>query len=267
MAALVVVDVDPEVAVARLVEHRGMREADVRARMARQVSREERLGQGRPRDRQLRHARGPGDRGSTSSGRSCSPSGPRLVTDALVARRRVNPDGTPARRTEVDALPLFSVLWALAAVWHLLGQPAHRVGAGAAPARRRRRCRPVAAGPGRAAGRCSRWAASSRCGPRRRCSATTGSSPALVDLALLLRGGRRGGAASLERRHRPGRPVPPGRSAVPARLLLLRVVRQAQLGVLRPVGELRHLLLPTSPPTPSGCRRSSSTARPGSSGP
>ena len=43
MAALLVVDVDPEVAVVRLVEHRGMREADVRARMARQVSREERL--------------------------------------------------------------------------------------------------------------------------------------------------------------------------------------------------------------------------------
>jgi dephospho-CoA kinase len=43
MAALVVVDVDPEVAVVRLVEHRGMREADARARMARQVSREERL--------------------------------------------------------------------------------------------------------------------------------------------------------------------------------------------------------------------------------
>jgi dephospho-CoA kinase len=43
MAGLVVVDVDPEVAVARLVEHRGMREADVRARMARQVARDERL--------------------------------------------------------------------------------------------------------------------------------------------------------------------------------------------------------------------------------
>jgi dephospho-CoA kinase len=39
----VVVDVDPEVAVARLVQHRGMREADARARMARQVPREERL--------------------------------------------------------------------------------------------------------------------------------------------------------------------------------------------------------------------------------
>jgi len=43
VAGLVVVDVDPEVAVARLVEHRGMREADVRARMARQASRHERL--------------------------------------------------------------------------------------------------------------------------------------------------------------------------------------------------------------------------------
>jgi dephospho-CoA kinase len=43
MAALVVVDVDPEVAVARLVAHRGMREDDARARMANQVSREERL--------------------------------------------------------------------------------------------------------------------------------------------------------------------------------------------------------------------------------
>jgi dephospho-CoA kinase len=43
MAALVVVDVDPEIAVRRLVEHRGMREDDARARMARQVSREDRL--------------------------------------------------------------------------------------------------------------------------------------------------------------------------------------------------------------------------------
>ena len=43
MAALVVVDVDPEVAVTRLVQQRGMREADARARMARQVPREERL--------------------------------------------------------------------------------------------------------------------------------------------------------------------------------------------------------------------------------
>ena len=43
MAALVVVDVDPEIAVARLVEQRGMREADARARMANQVPREERV--------------------------------------------------------------------------------------------------------------------------------------------------------------------------------------------------------------------------------
>src|SRR5690606_40516846 len=43
LAELVVVDVDPEIAVRRLVEQRGMREDDARARMARQVSREERL--------------------------------------------------------------------------------------------------------------------------------------------------------------------------------------------------------------------------------
>lgn len=43
MAMLVVVDVDPEVAVRRLVHQRGMREEDVRARMARQAPREERL--------------------------------------------------------------------------------------------------------------------------------------------------------------------------------------------------------------------------------
>lgn len=43
MAALVVVDVDPEIAVRRLVDQRGMREDDARARMARQASREDRL--------------------------------------------------------------------------------------------------------------------------------------------------------------------------------------------------------------------------------
>lgn len=43
MAATVVVDVDPDVAVQRLVEHRGFDEADARARIARQVSREDRL--------------------------------------------------------------------------------------------------------------------------------------------------------------------------------------------------------------------------------
>lgn len=42
MAALVVVDVDTDIATRRLVEHRGMGEDDVRARMARQASREER---------------------------------------------------------------------------------------------------------------------------------------------------------------------------------------------------------------------------------
>jgi dephospho-CoA kinase len=43
MAALLVVDVDPEIAVSRVVSQRGMREDDVRARIARQASREDRL--------------------------------------------------------------------------------------------------------------------------------------------------------------------------------------------------------------------------------
>ncbi|MEJ7585190.1 MAG: dephospho-CoA kinase [Acidimicrobiales bacterium] len=43
IAVLVVVDVDPEVAIERLVERRGMREDDARARMARQASRADRL--------------------------------------------------------------------------------------------------------------------------------------------------------------------------------------------------------------------------------
>lgn len=43
LVALLVVDVDPEIAVARLVEHRGFREDDARARIARQASREERV--------------------------------------------------------------------------------------------------------------------------------------------------------------------------------------------------------------------------------
>jgi dephospho-CoA kinase len=43
MAALVVVDVDPEVAIERLVHQRGMREDDARARMANQADRADRL--------------------------------------------------------------------------------------------------------------------------------------------------------------------------------------------------------------------------------
>jgi dephospho-CoA kinase len=43
LAAVVVVDVDPEVAIRRLVAQRGMQEDDARARMANQASREERL--------------------------------------------------------------------------------------------------------------------------------------------------------------------------------------------------------------------------------
>ena len=43
LAGLIVVDLDPEVAVARLVEHRGFRAEDARSRIARQASREDRL--------------------------------------------------------------------------------------------------------------------------------------------------------------------------------------------------------------------------------
>jgi dephospho-CoA kinase len=43
LAALLVVDADPEVAVSRLVAQRGFSEADARARIAQQASREERL--------------------------------------------------------------------------------------------------------------------------------------------------------------------------------------------------------------------------------
>jgi dephospho-CoA kinase len=43
MVGTIVVDTDPDIAVARLVEHRGFTESDARARMARQASREERL--------------------------------------------------------------------------------------------------------------------------------------------------------------------------------------------------------------------------------
>jgi len=43
VAAVVVVDTDPEVAIERLVRHRGFDEGDARARIARQASREQRL--------------------------------------------------------------------------------------------------------------------------------------------------------------------------------------------------------------------------------
>lgn len=43
MVATIVVDVDPDLAVSRLVEHRGVREDDARARMALQATRQERL--------------------------------------------------------------------------------------------------------------------------------------------------------------------------------------------------------------------------------
>ena len=41
-AGVIVVDIDPEIAIGRVVEQRGMAEADVRARIANQASREDR---------------------------------------------------------------------------------------------------------------------------------------------------------------------------------------------------------------------------------
>ena len=64
LAGVVVVDAPLDVAVDRLVRDRGMSEADARARMARQASREERLRPGRPGDRQRRR---PGPTWSTRS--------------------------------------------------------------------------------------------------------------------------------------------------------------------------------------------------------
>ena len=43
LAGIIVVDVDPELAVERLVRHRGFSEEDARARISRQASREDRL--------------------------------------------------------------------------------------------------------------------------------------------------------------------------------------------------------------------------------
>jgi len=43
LVGTIVVDLDPEVAVERLVAHRGMEEGDARARIAKQISREQRL--------------------------------------------------------------------------------------------------------------------------------------------------------------------------------------------------------------------------------
>jgi dephospho-CoA kinase len=42
LAGMIVVDVDPELAIERLVDQRGFTEADARARVARQASREQR---------------------------------------------------------------------------------------------------------------------------------------------------------------------------------------------------------------------------------
>ena len=199
MAALVVVDVDPEVAVSRLVEQRGMRRgrragADGQPGLPRGPA-----GQGRPRDRQLGHARRPRPPRSTSCGRGCWRSGP------APSVRPTGPASTRTaarrRRTEVDALPLFSVLWALAAHLAPARQPAHGVAAWPRSARGRRGRGPLAA---RAVGPLAVLALGGRrhaCGRRRPCSGNHWLLAALVDLALLLAVAVGRGPAPLGRRH------------------------------------------------------------------
>jgi dephospho-CoA kinase len=61
MSGLVVVDVDPEVAISRLVQFRNMNEEDARRRMASQASREDRL---KVADRIIDNSGNPEDLGS-----------------------------------------------------------------------------------------------------------------------------------------------------------------------------------------------------------
>ena len=61
MSGLVVVDVDPEVAISRLVQFRNMNEEDARRRMASQASREDRL---KVADRIIDNSGSPEDLGS-----------------------------------------------------------------------------------------------------------------------------------------------------------------------------------------------------------
>ena len=147
------------------------------------------------------------------------------------------------RARQVDLLALFSVLWALAAVWHLLGNTLHGAALGPAGARRGRGAGAAPSGQPGAAGGPGRG--------RDRHDVGGGAAPGQPLAAGRLRrrghpdGGRHGRRPPPPPRSRgPRRPAAPGRPALPAGLLRLRGVRQAQLGLLRPVGQLRDLLLP-----------------------
>ena len=87
MAATIVVDIPVDVAVERLVEHRGMDEADARNRINSQISREQRLEPGHPCDRQLGRPRLAACRRSTSCGRRCTSCATRLPQPIEVGRR------------------------------------------------------------------------------------------------------------------------------------------------------------------------------------
>ena len=135
-------------------------------------------------------------------------------------------------------------MWALAALWHLLGNTFVGVGlvAGAAG---RRRSASVLWRPGRDRRRSAllavgepRHGVGGGAGPRQPLAARRVRRPRHP-----AGGGHGGPAPAVGRPGRPRRPGLPGRPPVPARLLRLRVVRQAQRRLLRPLGELRRLLL------------------------
>ena len=255
----------PEVAVARLVEQRGMREDDARARMASQARREERLARAdvvidnsgtrrRPRAARRRAVAAP------------RRAGPSTGVGAASGRSTAS---APGRSTQADALAAVrGDVGAGGASGTSSATRSRRPRWPQALARRRRRrwccsapVRPAAAGPPR------RRRPRHRVGGGARSSATTGCWPGFVDLAILVAVARRGAPRdACDDRDRPRRPAVPRRPPVPARLLRLRRLRQAQLGVLRPVGELRRLLLPRVDRLRRARAACSSTARPGSSG-
>ena len=136
----------------------------------------------------------------------------------MTLRRRGARDGRRERRADHSALALFSVMWALAAVWHLLGNTSW------APAW------PRPAG-GRAPASCS--GARARSAPLALLAVAGlvtvwGEAPVLgnhwllagfVNLAILAGRGRRGDPGAVGRRGGPGQPAAPGRPPLPARLL------------------------------------------------
>ena len=226
-----------------------MREADARARMADQASREERLAKADLVIDNSGTRAGARARRSTRPGRSSLARGvSTLVPDAPYGRRR----------SADDAGTLGAVLGACGRGRRSGTCSATRasVPAGRTPSSwPSARVRPVAAWCRSAPlGVLALAGSSCRSGTRRRCSGTTGCWSGFVDLALL------GALAVVRLRRLVGaepsdvvRPLRAGRPAVPdRRLLRVRGVLQAQLELLRSDGQLRRPTTSASPPTSSG---------------